>query len=151
MPRKMADHSGRVVSILSNMLFPGWSVVALDKLSEREVASAVSRSIIFLAFSEFEGLSVPPVEAALAGNIVIGYHGQGGREYWNRPNFIEIDQGDVQRFIFEINDTIAEIVSGQLDLETLNSGIERLGEQFAIEVELQRLGDLDSRVSVFFG
>jgi len=142
MPRKMADHSGRVVSILRNMLPPGWSVMALDKLTEREVASALSRSIIFLAFSEFEGLPVPPVEAALAGNIVIGYHGQGGREYWNRPNFIEVDQGDIRRFVFEVNDAIAEIASGQLDLNAMNLGNERIGERFSLERERMMLMSL---------
>jgi len=146
MPRKMADHSGRVVSILRNALPPSWSLVALDKLSEREIASALSRSIIFLAFSEFEGLPVPPVEAALAGNIVIGYHGQGGREYWGRPNFIEVDQGDIQRFVFEVHDAIAEITSGQIDLQAMNVGIEGIGERFSLEREAMMLKSLTTAI-----
>ena len=35
---------------------------------------------IFLSFSSLEGLGLPPVEAALAGNHVIGYTGEGGNE-----------------------------------------------------------------------
>ena len=83
-----------------NMLIPkDWKIKALDAMSEYEIASHLSESIIFLAFSEFEGLPVPPVEAALSGNIVIGYHGQGGREYWTKPSFVEIEQGDIKLFV----------------------------------------------------
>lgn len=139
MPRKMGEHSGRVVSIISGLLPSNWEIRALDRLSERAVASALSRSILFLAFSEFEGLPVPPVEAALAGNIVIGYHGQGGREYWTSPNFVEIQQGDIQRFVFEVLDKVVEVSSGQLNLGELNSGINFLAASFSVERERSML------------
>ena len=32
-----------------------------------------------------EGLGMPPIEAAVAGNKVIGYRGRGGNEYWQKP------------------------------------------------------------------
>ena len=150
MPRKMSDHAARVVSLLSDSLPHSWNIVPLDKLSERQVAAALSKSIIFLAFSEFEGLPVPPVEAALSGNLVIGYHGQGGREYWRRPNFVEIDQGDIQRFIFETNDMLNIIGSGQLDIEALNDGIEYLGKYFSEENELSMLKTLVHSMTAFF-
>ena len=142
MPRKMKDHSARIVSAIDRMLPPGWSLLPLDQLSERQVASALSRSILFLAFSEFEGLPVPPVEAALSGNIVIGYHGQGGREYWKCPNFIEIEQGDIQGFVFEALDALQEIVTGQVNLPRLNSGIVELADYFSAKRELEMLQNL---------
>ncbi len=98
MPRNMGPHSARVVSALHPLIPQGWQIRALDSMTEREIASHLGESIIFLAFSEFEGLP-PPVEAALSGNIVIGYHGQGGQEYWDEPSFISIEQGDVQQFV----------------------------------------------------
>jgi len=142
MPRKMKDHSARVVSILERVLPSGWGLQPLDKLSEREVANSLSRSMLFLAFSEFEGLPVPPVEAALSGNLVIGYHGQGGREYWHRPNFIPVEQGDIQGFVFEVIDVLRTIESGQLNLEELNAGIFSLAEYFSKSNELAMLNDL---------
>ena len=142
MPRKMTEHAARVASILSGSLPEGWSVAALDKLTERQVAEGLSRSIIFLAFSEFEGLPVPPVEAALSGNIVVGYHGQGGLEYWSRPNFIEINQGDIQRLLFEVQDLLSVIASGQLDISALNNGIDILGEYFSATSERAMLVNL---------
>ena len=146
MPRKLADHSVRVVSALQSLLPAGWEIVPLDNLAERQVAFALAKSAIFLAFSEFEGLPVPPVEAALAGNVVIGYHGQGGREYWHAPNFIEIDQGDFQQFVFEVRETLIEFGSGQIDVESFNAGIERLAEAFSPATERQLLEVFASRV-----
>ena len=31
-------------------------------------------------------------------NIVIGYTGGGGKEYWNKPIFQEIQNGDIKKF-----------------------------------------------------
>jgi len=146
MPRKLADHSARVVSVLRPLLPSGWEILPLDNIAEREVAFALSKSAIFLAFSEFEGLPVPPVEAALAGNVVIGYHGQGGREYWRAPNFIEVDQGDFQQFVFEVRETVTEFGSGQLDIDALNAGMDLLAAAFSPATERQFLEALVARV-----
>lgn len=48
--------------------------------------------------SYLEGLGLPPIEAALAGNLVLGYTGEGGKEYWHRPLFHEIPHGDLLAF-----------------------------------------------------
>ena len=45
---------------------------------------------------------MPPIEAALAKNIVIGYPGEGGKEYWKKPLFNEIPQGNIIKFFSEI-------------------------------------------------
>lgn len=145
MPRKMAQHSVRVVSALESLLPEGWSVQAIDKMTEKQVAAALSRSIIFLAFSEFEGLPVPPVEAALSGNLVIGYHGQGGREYWNSPNFINIDQGDIQGFVSSTLQAVAQFEAGDFPLEQMNVGIRHLSEYFSSENEMEFLKEFARR------
>ena len=139
MPRKMSQHSARVISAL-NMLIPkDWKIKALDAMSEYEIASHLSESIIFLAFSEFEGLPVPPVEAALSGNIVIGYHGQGGREYWTKPSFVEIEQGDIKLFVSKTIENIDVIESNKLNIEEMNLNIEKIGKYFSKENEFSML------------
>ena len=45
---------------------------------------------------------MPPVEAAIAGNKVIGYTGEAGKEYWHEPVFTEIPVGNFSKFSFEI-------------------------------------------------
>ena len=41
---------------------------------------------------------MPPLEAAIAGNKVISYTGGGGKEYWQKPIFEEIQSGDIKNF-----------------------------------------------------
>ncbi len=78
----------------------------------------------------------------MSGNIVIGYHGQGGYEYWQKPNFIEVEQGNIQRLISETLQKIDEIESGKLDLNELNKGMNLLSQYFSKtneELMLQKL------------
>jgi hypothetical protein len=99
MPRKQKKHSDLLIPSLYKKLPKGWKIQPIDGMTETQVAAALSKSKIFLAFSDFEGLPVPPVEAALCGNFVIGYTGQGGKEYWKAPIFTEIESGDIVDFL----------------------------------------------------
>ncbi len=109
MPRKLKNHSQFVVSALRSRLPHSWTIRAIDNLPETEVARTLSRSRIFLAFSDQEGLPVPPLEAALSGNIVIGYHGEGGREYWTPPLFVEAEKGNLISFISRTLETVNKL------------------------------------------
>ena len=53
---------------------------------KKKLINYLSKSKIFLSFSNLEGIGIPPIEAALAGNKVIGYTGGGGIEYWKLTN-----------------------------------------------------------------
>ena len=46
-----------------------------------------------------EGFGLPPLEAAIAGNKVIGYDGISGKEYWKKPIFTEIENGNLLNFV----------------------------------------------------
>jgi hypothetical protein len=70
----------------------------IDGMNEEQVAALLKRSKIFMAFSHFEGCPLPPLEAALSGNQVIGYTGQGAKEYWRPEIFEEVASGDVAGF-----------------------------------------------------
>lgn len=136
MPRKMADHSTRVIHALTELLpSDKWVVKPIHNMNEQQVAEALSESIIFLAFSEFEGLPVPPVEAALCGNFVIGYDGQGGGEYWKSPNFEKVEQGNIQDFVKRIQSRVLQIDSSSIEIDEMNLGIKRLAEYFSKEQE----------------
>jgi glycosyltransferase involved in cell wall biosynthesis len=112
MPRKLPRHSEALLLYLRNVLPPDWKLSAIDNLNERGVADMLGRSSIFLSFSELEGYGLPPVEAALAGNIVVGYTGQGGKEYFNQPIFREIENGDLVRFAADVALAIQDIKNG---------------------------------------
>lgn len=102
MPRKLARHADIVKFFLKENLPIGWKLHSIDGLTETGVATILAKSKIFLSFSELEGLSLPPIEAALSGNLVIGYTGEAAREYWHSPVFTEISCGDIKTFIKEI-------------------------------------------------
>lgn len=148
MPRKMEQHSNRVIAILQNIIPNNWEIKAIDKMNEAEVARHLSESIIFLAFSEFEGLPVPPVEAALSGNIVIGYHGQGGLEYWDEPIYNEINQGDIQYFVKKIMEIINEIDQNGMNIEEINLGIKKVANYFSLKNEINMLRNLINKVEI---
>ena len=59
----------------------GWSLVPIDRMSEREVADVLGRSAVFLSGAEREGFGMPGAEAMAAGCYVIGFTGDGGSEY----------------------------------------------------------------------
>ncbi len=150
MPRKMEEHVARVVPALQALLGASWQLVPIDGKSEKEVAAELSSAILFLAFSGFEGLPVPPVEAALSGSVVVGYHGEGGREYWTRPCFREVGVGDLQGFLLEVKEAVTEIESGQLDVKKMNDTIAYLRQFFSAQNELNHLKAFASRAQGLF-
>ena len=150
MPRKMADHAGRVVFALRQCLPPGWEIVPIDGVDEATCAAMLFGSRIFLAFSEFEGLPLPPLEAALAGNMVIGYTGQGAREYWGPPNFQEVHQGNIIGFVHAARHAAEQMELGLLGRPTLQPGIARLAERFSVVAEAWTLRGMLKRVNLSF-
>lgn len=150
MPRKMASHAALVVFALSQNLPPGWQIIPIHNMDEATVARMLARSRIFLAFSEFEGLPLPPLEAALSGNIVIGYTGQGAREYWDRPNFVEIQQGDIQGFVAAVREAVSDIAGSRLTRADLDPGIARLARTFAVAAESANLRKLVAGIEACF-
>ena len=102
MPRKLSHHSENLVFFLKNKLPKGWKLKSLSNLTEEKIYQELSRSKIFLSFSNMEGLGIPPIEAAIAGNHVIGYPGEGGKDYWKKPIFTEIPHGNLSKFSSEI-------------------------------------------------
>jgi len=109
MSRKLPQHSNLVVNYLKNYLPKKWSVKDLNNLSEKTTYEYLRKSKIFLAFSNLEGLPLPPVEAALAKNYVVGYTGEGGNEYWIEPIFTRIYSGDINKFVKRIVEKINEL------------------------------------------
>ena len=102
MPRKLSKHSELIMSFLNNSLPSNWRIKAIDNASEKQVYRLLEKSKFFLAFSNLEGLPLPPIEAALSGNKVIGYTGEGGKEYWKEPIFTEIKTAELKNFCQKI-------------------------------------------------
>ena len=114
MPRKMPEHSQTIMFFLRKHIPRKWKIEKIDKLKEKEVFNYLLKSKIFLSFTKSEGLGMPPIEAAIAGNKVIGYTGEGGKEIWHKPIFTEIPHGDAKKFVDEILKTTKEKLPNKL-------------------------------------
>jgi hypothetical protein len=95
MPRKLSIQSRfiRNATRLKGLDSVPW--VALDQLAHAEVAAQLAESAIFLSCSHSEGFGLPPLEAMAAGCVVVGFHGQGGREYATTQNGLWCEDGDL--------------------------------------------------------
>lgn len=109
MPRKLQDHIQKLLFLLRHHLPQHWKLLALEGLNENQVARHLRESKIFLSFSNLEGCPLPPLEAALSGNYVIGYTGQGGKEYWIPEIFTEIEHGNLLHFTKSVLSKIEEL------------------------------------------
>lgn len=103
MPRKSLEDSLHVITLIkARGLLKEWTFYPIEGVSEAEVSQIMRESALFLSFSEREGFGMPPVEAMACGCVVIGYHGQGGKEYLKRPYAYPIDAGDLVQFALTI-------------------------------------------------
>jgi hypothetical protein len=99
MPRKLKRH-GEILRFFLNQCLPAdWSFLPIENMTDARVMEVMGESSIFLSFSEFEGMPAPPLEAACAGNMVVGYSGGGGDAYFEEPIFKLVTNGDIAEFI----------------------------------------------------
>ncbi|HDP24263.1 MAG TPA: glycosyltransferase family 1 protein [Deltaproteobacteria bacterium] len=107
MPRKNSDHALQVVALLRvRGVLDDFDVVPIENRTERETASILRESLIFLSFGYPEGISLPPAEAMACGSIVIGYHGMGGREYFRPEYCYPVEMGDILSFAKTVEDVV---------------------------------------------
>ena len=102
MPRKLKEDFHLLKFFINQAMPKKWKLITLTNMSNKEIANKLSSSKIFLSFSNFEGLGLPPIEAAFSGNKVIGYAGEGGNDYFNKPIFEKISKGDILNFSIKI-------------------------------------------------
>ncbi|MBT5954607.1 glycosyltransferase [bacterium] len=97
MPRKNSDHAKHLINLLKfNLDLKDIEIVEIENKTEEEVSLLLRESLLFLSFGFPEGLPLPPAEAMACGCLVVGYHGNGAKEYM-KPEF---------SYPFEIWDTV---------------------------------------------
>jgi hypothetical protein len=134
--RKLPQHANLVISYLKPHLSKNWVLENLHNLSNKKFILSIKRSKIFLSFSYLEGLGLPPVEAALAGNKVIGYTGEGGTEYWKKPLFTKINTGEINKFVKTI---ITKINKNSYKKKYLKKNLNLLKKKFSKENEIKNI------------
>lgn len=137
MPRKNIDHIQLTIDSLEKKLPHGWQLAPIVRMTRGELETALNKSSIYMSFGSFEGLPAPPVEAAIAGNYVVGYHGNGGKEYWRKPNFTEVNVCDIPHFASSVLDRVHIIDSNPSAFRELEEGIQSLNRRFSATYELE--------------
>jgi hypothetical protein len=144
MPRKLVNHSSLLLFYLKNLLPKNWKILALNNLSEKKLIHLLGKSKIFLSFSNLEGIGIPPIEAALSGNKVVGYTGAGGMEYWQGQIFKKIENGEIADFGQKV---LSEINNYKLSwIKKSYREREKLAKQYSDELEKKSLKILIKKV-----
>jgi len=121
MPRKNPNLALTIIKYLNYRLPKNWKIQIIDNLNEKEVAKILKISKIFINVPGLEGFCLPPIEAALSGNIVIGSTGNAARLYWKFFKYPSVELGDVRQVCRNVLSAIKEnkfnnITSGQNNL-----------------------------------
>jgi glycosyltransferase involved in cell wall biosynthesis len=103
MPRRNAEDGLQAFAILAfRGVLVGYDVIAIDGLDEVSAAALMRRCLVFVSLGSHEGFGRPPAEAMACGAAVVGYHGNGGREFF-RPEFANpVTTADVTALAKEI-------------------------------------------------
>lgn len=139
MPRKLSDHAAKICFYMQDHLPENWKMLPIHNKNEQEVASILAKSSIFLSFCDQEGFGLPPLEAAFSGNIVVGYTGQGAKEYFYKPLFREVQNGDFKKYIENICTAINDVETGMPSSQIFLKEIEKLRNFYSNENELAHL------------
>ncbi len=108
MPRKCSDHLVQIVNILKQRnTFPAWSYIALENMSQEQLIGELKSSALFLSTSYLEGFGLPPAEALSSGTLVVGYDGEGGKEFFNPPFAHTISHGNIIGFVKKVEEMMA--------------------------------------------
>jgi glycosyltransferase involved in cell wall biosynthesis len=83
-----------------------YEIVPFINMPQSDVAQIYRDSLIFLSFGYPEGFGLPAAEAMACGCIVVGFHGGGGREFFQPAFSYPIDQGDIVGFAKTVEEVI---------------------------------------------
>ncbi len=146
MSRKLPNHSSLLLFYLRNLLPNNWKIIPLRNMSEASLFKTLGKSKIFLSFSSFEGIGIPPIEAALCGNKVIGYTGGGGVEYWKGKIFYKIENGEISDFGQKVLKEVSEYNLSWI--KKTQKDREKLAKQYSNKRELNSLNYLIKRIKI---
>lgn len=137
MPRKLTEDSFQVINMLNLVLKDkNWIFTPIDNLSENEVAQVLKNTAIFLSFNHREGFGLPPLEALSCGCIVVGYTGQGGKEYFDITNSYQIESGNIISFVKKVKVITEELSKNESKYNELNKKNSKLvTDNFSYEKE----------------
>lgn len=93
--RRREDLLGAVQLLRRSGRLDGWEIVLIDGMTQQQVADELGRAAIFLFGAEREGVGLPGAEAMASGCYVVGFTGDGAKEYMLPEHASVIADSDV--------------------------------------------------------
>lgn len=93
--RRREDLLGAVQLLRRSGRLDGWEIVLIDGMTQQQVAHELGRAAIFLFGAEREGVGLPGAEAMASGCYVVGFTGDGAKEYMLPAHSSVIADSDV--------------------------------------------------------
>jgi hypothetical protein len=145
-PRRRYRAVQQVIGLLrAHEALVGWELVEIVGMNQAQVAETLSRSALFLSFSEREGFGLPPLEALVSGCHVIGFTGMGGREFFDARYADAIPEDDIVAYARAVENWLTnynEVTATALGREGSNWALER----YSLEQERTKVIDFYARL-----
>lgn len=93
--RRREDLLGAVQLVRRSGKLGDWQIVLIDGMTQQQVAEELGRAAIFLFGAEREGVGLPGAEAMASGCYVVGFTGDGAKEYMLPEHASVIPDSDV--------------------------------------------------------
>ena len=93
--RRREDLLGAVQLVRRSGRLGDWEIVLIDGMTQQQVAEELGRAAIFLFGAEREGVGLPGAEAMASGCYVVGFTGDGAKEYMLPDHASVIADSDV--------------------------------------------------------
>jgi glycosyltransferase involved in cell wall biosynthesis len=109
MPRKETQDAIYLDCLLKTLdKLNGFEIKVIHLLTQEACAKILREAAIFLSFSYQESFGLPPAEAMACGCIVVGYHGQGGKEFFIKDLNYSIEQSNLIEYAEQVNRVVEQ-------------------------------------------
>jgi hypothetical protein len=117
--------------------------IQLANATRAECAATLKLAAVFLSLSYQEGLGLPPLEAMAGGALVVGFHGEGGREYATPQNGDWFDEGRYVEIVDALAARLDALEAGETFAERRAAGMTTAAEfsRARFEAELRASWD----------
>lgn len=135
MPRKRQEDMQTVIQLLHRSPIAGrWRFDIIDRVPFEEWARRVTRARIFLSASNREGCAFPPAEAMAAGCYVVGFTGDGCRDYMLPEFSSPIDDQNLAAFAAETVRIAQAMEAGSPDIQAkIDAGRDHVLRNYGVE------------------
>lgn len=141
MPRKLADEAAFIQATFRrlNSRYADVPWIAIAGMTQQQAAEVMSSSGVFLSLSSKESFGLPPLEAMSSGCFVVGFHGDGGREYMTAQNGWWAESGDWRTCVDGLAAALDLLQAGGIAADILRKAMATTVERYSpkrMELEL---------------